>query len=301
LPVSAPEDGWLERQGVKLHYLEWKPEADSERRPPVVLLHGLSSNGRYWERLARHLPDRRLVALDQRGHGLTGQPPNAPPFPSGYAMEQLLDDAAYAIAELGLVRPVIVGHSWGATVALELVGTHAGIGSGLVFIDGPVQSAANLFSWEEAQRLMQPPLPRFTSFEEAVAESRHDFEGTWDQDLESFVKARIVPDGDALILTLTGPVRLELLRGLYESQPDVLWPRVDVPAIALLAKHGPARISKSREIGAERLATLAPNVEVRWFESPHDIPLFMPAEVASAVERVASLAADSQASEATAG
>jgi pimeloyl-ACP methyl ester carboxylesterase len=299
--VSAPDDGWLERQAVKLHYLEWKPEADSERRPPVVLLHGLSSNARYWERLARHLPNRRLIALDQRGHGLTGQPPNSPPFPSGYAMEQLLDDAAYAIAKLGLLRPVIVGHSWGATVALELVGTHAGIASGLVFIDGPVQSAANLFSWDEAQRLMQPPLPRFTSFEEAVAESRHDFEGTWDQDLESFVKARIVPDGDALVLTLTGPVRLELLRGLYESQPDVLWPRVDVPAIALLAKHGPARISKSREVGAERLATLAPNVEVRWFESPHDIPLFMPAEVASAVERVASLAADSQTSEATAG
>jgi pimeloyl-ACP methyl ester carboxylesterase len=301
LPVSAPEDGWLERQGIKLHYLEWTPEAASERRPPVLLLHGLSSNARYWERLARQLSDRSLVALDQRGHGLTGQPPHAPPFPSGYAMEQLLDDAAFAISELGLGRPVVVGHSWGATVALELVGTRAGIASGFVFIDGPVQSAANLFSWEEAQKLMQPPLPRFTSFEEAVAESRRDFEGTWDQDLESFVKARIVPDGDALVLTLTGPVRLELLRGLYESQPDVLWPRVDVPAVALLAKHGPARISKSREAGAERLATLAPSVEVRWFESPHDIPLFMPAEVAAAVEHVASLAADNQTSEATAG
>lgn len=299
--MSAPEDGWLERQGIKLHYLEWTPEAASERRPPVLLLHGLSSNARYWERLARQLNDRRLVALDQRGHGLTGQPPHAPPFPSGYAMEQLLDDAAFAISELGLGRPVVVGHSWGATVALELVGTRAGIASGFVFIDGPVQSAANLFSWEEAQKLMQPPLPRFTSFEEAVAESRRDFEGTWDQDLESFVKARIVPDGDALVLTLTGPVRLELLRGLYESQPDVLWPHVDVPAVALLAKHGPARISKSREAGAERLATLAPSVEVRWFESPHDIPLFMPAEVAAAVEHVASLAADNQTSEATAG
>jgi pimeloyl-ACP methyl ester carboxylesterase len=299
--VSAPEDGWLEREGIKLHYLEWTSEAASERRPTVLLLHGLSSNARYWERLARQLSDRRLVALDQRGHGLTGQPPHAPPFPSGYAMEQLLDDAAFAISELGLGRPVVVGHSWGATVALELVGTRAGIASGFVFIDGPVQSAANLFSWEEAQKLMQPPLPRFTSFEEAVAESRRDFEGTWDQDLESFVKARIVPDGDALVLTLTGPVRLELLRGLYESQPDVLWPRVDVPAVALLAKHGPARISKSREAGAERLATLAPSVEVRWFESPHDIPLFMPAEVAAAVERVASLAADNQTSEATAG
>jgi hypothetical protein len=171
----------------------------------------------------------------------------------------------------------------------------------LVFIDGPVQSAANLFSWEEAQTLMQPPLPRFASFEQAVAASQHDFEGTWDQDLESFVKARVIPDGDALVLTLTAPVRLELLRGLYEAQPDVVWPRVEVPAAALLAKHGPARISRSREVGAERLAALAPNVEVSWFDSPHDIPLFMPDEVASAIERVASLAAGAKASETAAG
>ena len=299
--MSAPGDGWLGRDGVGLHYLEWKPEADSESHPSVVLLHGLSSNARYWERLARHLPGRRLVALDQRGHGLTGQPPLAPAFPDGYAMEQLLDDVAFLISELGLRGPVVVGHSWGATVALEFVGTRTGTASGLVFVDGPVQSAANLFSWEEAQTLMQPPLPRFASFEDALSESRRDFEGSWDEDLESFVKARIVPEGEALVLTLTAPVRLELLRGLYESQPDVLWPRLEVPAVALLAKHGPARISRSREQGAARLATLAPKVEVRWFDSPHDIPLFMPAEVASAVEHVASLVAGSSTSEAAAG
>jgi pimeloyl-ACP methyl ester carboxylesterase len=216
-------------------------------------------------------------------------------------MEQLLDDAAFVIAELGLGAPVVVGHSWGATVALELVGTRRAIASGLVFIDGPIQSAANLFSWEDAQKIMQPPLPRFASLEDAISESRRDLVGTWEQDLEPFVKARLMPDGDALVLTLTAPVRLELLRGLYQSQPDVLWPRVEVPAVALLAKHGPARITASREVGAGRLAVLAPNVEVKWFESPHDIPIFMPVEVASEVERVASLASGTATSEAAAG
>jgi pimeloyl-ACP methyl ester carboxylesterase len=299
--VSATVDGWLDRDGVRLHYLEWKPETVSELQPACLLLHGLSSNARYWERLVGRLPGRRLVALDQRGHGLTGPPPHAPRFPDGYAMEQLLDDVAFVIAELGLSKPVVVGHSWGATVALEFVGTRPGAASGLVFIDGPVQSASNLFSWEEAQSLMQPALPRFSTFEEAIAESRRDFEGTWDKDLESFVKARIVQDGDALVLTLTAQVRLELLRGLYDAQPDVLWPKVDVPAIAMLAKHSHARISRSTEVGAERLAVIAPNVEVRWLESPHDIPLFMPDEVASAVEHVASLATGARASETAAG
>ena len=298
--MGAPSDGWLERDGVALHYLEWMPEPGAGHQPPLVLLHGLSSNARYWERMARHLPGRRLIALDQRGHGLTGQPPRPPRFPDGYSMDELLKDVDFVITELRLVKPVVVGHSWGATVALELVGTRQGGTGGLVFIDGPVQSAANLFSWDEAQKIMQPPLPRFTSFGEAVSQSKRDFEGAWDQDLESFVKARIVPDGDRLVLTLTAPVRLELLRGLYEAQPDVLWPRVDVPAAALLARQGPARIASSRELGAARLAELAPNVEISWYESPHDIPLFMPAEVASAIEHVASLAARG-ASEATAG
>lgn len=298
--MGEPASSWLHRDGIRLHYLEWAPDG-AAAEPAVLLLHGLSSNARYWERVARHLRGRRLVALDQRGHGLTGRAPNSPAVPDGYRMDALIDDAAFAISKLDLDKPVVVGHSWGATVALELVGTRPALASGLVFIDGPVQSAANFFSWEEAQRIMQPPLPRFATFAEAVAESRRDFEGAWDDDLEAFVTARIVPDRDKLILTLTAPARLELLRGLYESQPEMLWPQVGVPAVALLALQSFARISRSTETGAARLSVVAPRVEVRWLDTPHDIPLFKPAEVAAEIERICSLASTGQASEAPAG
>ena len=291
--MSEPADGWLERDGVSLHYVEWGPDHGSRRAPPLLLLHGLSSNARYWDRLARHLGTRHLVALDQRGHGLTGRPPHAPAGPDAYSMEQLLDDAEFVIKELHLETPVVAGHSWGATVALELVGTRPHLASGLAFIDGPVQSAANLFSWEDAQAIMQPPLPRYATFADAVAESRRDFQGAWGDDLEPFVRARVVPDGDVLVPTLTAPVRLALLRGLYESQPDVLWPHVSVPAVALLARRSAPRSTRSTELGVDRLATVAPSVHVRWFDTPHDIPLYAPTEVAAEVERVSSLAATS--------
>jgi len=261
----------------------------------VFLLHGLSSNARYWDRLAHHLTTRRLVALDQRGHGLTGRPPYSPPL-DGYSMDMLLEDAEFVIAELGLEKPMVVGHSWGATVALELVGTRPGLASALVFIDGPVQSAANMFSWEDAQRLMQPPLPRFSTFGNAIAESQRDFGRAWDDDLEPFVKARVVDDGGAYVLTLTAPVRLQLLRGLYDSQPEMLWPRIDVPAVALLARDGPASIFGWKEHGAALLGELAPNIEILWFDTPHDIPIFAPAEVAAVIERVSSAAAASSGS-----
>lgn len=294
--MREPVDGWLERDGVSLHYVEWKADAGAHRDPPLFLLHGLSSNARYWDRLASHLGDRWVVALDQRGHGLTGRPPHAPRDVGGYAMEQLLEDAAFTIEQLGLGRPIVVGHSWGATVALELVGTRPGHASALVFIDGPVQSAANMFSWEEAQKFMQPPLPRFANLAGAIAESKRDFAGAWNDDLEPFVQARVIDDGSGLVLSLTAPVRLELLRGLYDSQPDMLWPNLEVPAVALLAREGPASISTWKEHGAEHLATIAPSIEIRWFDTPHDIPIFAPAEVAAEVERVSPAAAPSKGS-----
>ncbi|TMB94840.1 MAG: alpha/beta hydrolase [Chloroflexi bacterium] len=298
--MGEPVDGWLERDGVGLHYVEWRPDANAGGERPLLLLHGLSSNARYWDRLAGKLGGHRIVALDQRGHGLTGRPPHDPRASGGYGMDELLDDAAAVINDLGLDMPVVVGHSWGATIALELVGTHPGLAAGLVFIDGPVQSAANMFSWEDAQRFMQPPLPRFATFADAIAQSENDFRGAWADDLISFVKARVLQDGDALALTLTAAVRLELLRGLYDSQPDVLWPRIGVPSVALLARDGPARVAGWKELGAARLASLAPQIEVRWFDTPHDIPIFAPAEVAAEVERVSAAGAASG-SEAAAG
>jgi pimeloyl-ACP methyl ester carboxylesterase len=287
--VPDPADGWLERDGVELHYVEWRPDERLPGRTPVLLLHGLSSNARYWDRVARHLQGHRLVALDQRGHGLTGRPPNAPITPGGYAMDELLEDATFVISSLGLEKPLVVGHSWGATVALELAGARGELTSGLLFIDGPVQSASNLFSWEEAQAFMQPPLPRFASFADAVLESKGDFALAWGDDLEPFVRARVMPDGDALILTLTSDVRLELLRGLYDAQPDVLWPRISVPATVMLARGGPSAVSGWKERGAERLADLAPAVLIQWFDTPHDIPLFAPADVAAEIERLSSV------------
>jgi len=77
----------------------------------MLLLHGLSSNAHYWDRLAAHLGDRRLVALDQRGHGLTGRLPHVPPAPAGFAMDELIADAVFVTEQLDIGQPVVAGHS----------------------------------------------------------------------------------------------------------------------------------------------------------------------------------------------
>src|SRR5439155_1063508 len=80
----------------------------------LFLLHGLSSNARVWERVARRLPWRRVVALDMRSHGLSDRP-----LDGHHAPVDLVEDAAQAIRELALDRPLVAGHSWGAAIALQ--------------------------------------------------------------------------------------------------------------------------------------------------------------------------------------
>ncbi|HET7419730.1 MAG TPA: alpha/beta hydrolase [Candidatus Dormibacteraeota bacterium] len=267
-------EGRLQRDGADLHYVEWSVAQATP--PPVLLLHGLSSNARYWDRVASQLRTRRLVALD-----LT------PETPERAGMDELFRDIAFAVERLFLDRPVVAGHSWGAGLALEFVARHPDLASGLVFIDGPIDGVSRIFSWAEVEAFMQPPFERYAGLDEAVADSRRHLPGAWDDDLLPFVKGGLRRDGDAFVSTLRPEVRHRLLRDLFESDPQKLWPALKVPAAALIARKSDARISRSTDAGMERVAEIAPPVAITRFQTPHDIPLYAPLEVAQEIERVA--------------
>lgn len=269
----------MRRGAVDVHYVEWDAEG-SPTPPPILLLHGLSSNARYWDRVAGQIPDRRRVALD-----LT------PADPADATMAELIADVAYAIRDLGLGSPVVVGHSWGAGLALEFVVAHPELASGFVFIDGPVHGVARIFTWDEVQASMQPPFRHYASTAEAVADSQAYLREAWGADLEPYVEAGLRVDGEGFIAKLTAPVRLRILRDLHDSDPEQLWPNVQVPASALIARKHDARIAAATDRGVARLAEIAPDVAIKRFATPHDIPLYAPAEVAREIELIAARAA----------
>ena len=247
--------------------------------PSILLLHGLGSNARYWDRVAGHLPSRRRVALD-----LTATDPDHA------AMPELIANVAQAVSELGLGRPVVAGHSWGAGLGLELVVAHPELASGFVFVDGPVHGVARIFTWEEVQAMMQPPFRHYASRLEAIAESRAYLGDAWAEDLEPYVEAGLRRDGEGLVSALTSPVRLRMLHDLHASDPERLWPRVRMPAAVLIARKYDARIAAATDDGVVRLAEIAPMVAVKRFATPHDIPLYAPAEVAREIELIAARA-----------
>jgi pimeloyl-ACP methyl ester carboxylesterase len=284
----AVAEGWIERGGVRLHFIEWRPPRASAW-PPLLLLHGLSSNARIWERVALRLPDLHLVALDQRSHGLSDRPPD------GYTETELGEDLARLIQELGLGRPLLVGHSWGATVALTFAAARPDLAAGLVMVDGPLGALHDRMPWEEAATRLQPPLPHYRDLAEAVAAQRSALGDAWGEDLLGFVRAGLVERPDGLVPTLSPSVREQVVRRLYHLRPEPLFARVEGPLLLGLAERpwptAPSSFLEWRRRSAERVEELRPDARLRWYDSPHDIPLVRPEELALDLERTAVAAA----------
>ena len=95
---------------------------------PVLLLHGGGGNLAHMTTLARHLrPRHRVVTLDLRGHGRSGDGP--------WSWDAVLGDLAAVAVQLGLDRPAVVGHSLGGMIA-ALWGERHPESPGVVSLDG---------------------------------------------------------------------------------------------------------------------------------------------------------------------
>ena len=106
------QSSYLFLNGIRQHYYRWQPE---EEDLPVLLLHGLASNARIWERVAPRLAADYLApyAPDLRGHGLTDKPDG------DYGFDTYARDLVALVEALQIEQPLIVGHSWGAMLALD--------------------------------------------------------------------------------------------------------------------------------------------------------------------------------------
>jgi pimeloyl-ACP methyl ester carboxylesterase len=88
---------------------------DGGTGPAVVFLHSLAGNTSQWAAQLEHVrKTRRAVAVDLRGHGRS-----EPPSDTRYGIEAQVTDMDALVEALGLDRFALVGHSFGAGVALE--------------------------------------------------------------------------------------------------------------------------------------------------------------------------------------
>jgi pimeloyl-ACP methyl ester carboxylesterase len=125
---NPPAGRFLEIDGVRLHYVE-RGAGD-----PVVLLHGNGSMVQDFETsgLMHSLAQRhRVVAFDRPGFGHSDRPRSR--IWTAEAQANLLQRA---LAVLGIRRAIVLGHSWGASVAVALAIAHPDTVKGLVLASG---------------------------------------------------------------------------------------------------------------------------------------------------------------------
>src|SRR5580692_4223259 len=97
---------------LRFHFLEW----GAEDAPVIVLLHGGHQSAHSWDLVSLHLAQNyRVLALDQRGHGDSEWARDVV-----YSNNEMSLDAEAFIAAMGLVRPVLMGHSMGGRNSLIL-------------------------------------------------------------------------------------------------------------------------------------------------------------------------------------
>ena len=103
---------------------------------PAVLVHGWGTNRRALRPLFEYLQSaRRVVSVDLRGFGESDAPDQS------YTVEGFADDVSFIASELGLDKPVVIGHSMGGLVALEVAARHCGRLSAAVILESMVAAS----------------------------------------------------------------------------------------------------------------------------------------------------------------
>jgi len=98
--------------------------------PHLLFLGGGFGTVRNWNRVIEHLAGKyRTVRFDARGRGKSGAS-------ADYSVQAAVADVGRVIDETGIDVPILVGWSYGATIAVRYAADHAGRVGGLVLVDG---------------------------------------------------------------------------------------------------------------------------------------------------------------------
>jgi pimeloyl-ACP methyl ester carboxylesterase len=281
VPVPGPELDGREvgrvavTGGVEVNVHRWRGRTDLA---PFLLVHGLASNLRMWDGVARLLSaaGHPVASVDQRGHGRSDKPDD------GYDFATVAADLARVVEALGYDRPVVAGQSWGGNVVMELAARRLVPLRGIACVDGGWIDLRRFPTWEECEKAMAPPrtagLPA-DDFEAMLRGRRSDWPEAGIQGALACFEVR----GDGTIAPwLTYERHLRILRAMWEQRIDEVYPEVDVPVLLLPCDDGSAWAERKRVEVAAAEAALATSATV-WCAAGHDVHAERPELVAEAL------------------
>ncbi len=284
----APVDQFVLANELRMHYRRWFPTAKTHDRE-LVLLHGLASAACIWDLLAPLLAECGYVvtAFDQRGHG-ESEKPN-----SGYDFATIVADDHAALQALSIAQPVLLGHSWGASVVLQYAADHPDNVAALILVDGATNQMSSRTGWTREQFLQELAPPRFagTPSKTYLGYMRSGPLGRqWSPELEEILLHIVhLRDDDTVAPRLHFDNHMQILSSMWDQRIFDLYQQVTCPITLIVAESGMDREPRPgytawREEGLARIQTLRPDLRlVRMADTIHDIPLQRPAQLAEEI------------------
>lgn len=140
--MTQPVESRLHVNDIDLTVFEWRGEGR-----PILFAHATGFHARCWDEVIRHLPGRRCIALDMRGHGRSQKLPI-----EEYGWRQFGEDVAALVQSLELQDVIAVGHSMGGHSVTLAAALSPDAFAGLILLDPvimPPAAYANPRSGEE--------------------------------------------------------------------------------------------------------------------------------------------------------
>jgi pimeloyl-ACP methyl ester carboxylesterase len=257
----------------ELTYLLYEGEG-----PPLVFLHATGFQPWLWHPLARELNDAyRVIAPSFCDHRVTD------PEEGGLSWMTLAEDTVHLCKVLQLGRPLMVGHSMGATVLIIANALYGLPAAGMILIE-PILLPHEFYEGHmgvEEHPLAARAIKR-TNFwrdrDDAMAylRSRPLFK-QWDEEvLELYVRHGMIARKEGgLELTCSPPREAALFMGGRQFDPWPLLPNVSCPVLII---EGGKSDNRSF-IDLDRIQSLIPNCRRRVVDAGHLIPMERPRDV----------------------
>jgi pimeloyl-ACP methyl ester carboxylesterase len=233
MPMKPTRDELLPIGDIKLHCVQWDNQG-----PPIICIHGLTANAFGFQSFADDLAkDHRVIAYDLRGRGDSDKPA------TGYSIPLHTEDLSKLIDVLGLDRPILIGHSLGAMIALYFAAHHPNKLSKLVLVDAgtplPWSTPEEQPAWLTASiSRLGTPVPSYATYIDRL--KTMPFLGPyWNEYTDIYFQHDVYTHSDGSVTAKAYREGiLEEGSRFQEGKPTEQWAGVKVPTLLLRAGQG---------------------------------------------------------------
>jgi len=211
-------------KGIKIHYYR-----TGGKKPPFILLHGVTDNGLCWTTTAEMLAvDYDVIMPDAQGHGLSDR------LNRDFSFRSRADQVAGLIKQLKLKKPVIMGHSMGASTAADVAIAYPSLLRAIILEDPP-WGMTGPPKLEKRMEVDKPPVDMMQFLTginklplEKIIEEGKKLDPSWSEE-ERLVWAKAKQQFDASLFKnmIINPRRY-----------DELVADINCPTLLIIAEHG---------------------------------------------------------------